>query len=223
MFGIEQRETKSQRDPQTDGTTPFVDEQNARSDPEGEQKRRHAVLMECLHDERDRQAEERLQAAIDEDVYDHLHWRREDAAVLMDRGQAPLVYPESRQTIDWISGMQKRMRKDYKILPRERGDEQGAEVKSQVVKYTDDVNLTQWHRSRAGGGHQPRAGRGDHLFRLRGLAQRLPRLARQAVRPEGRPLPVQAQGHRPGLRHGAAAEGEGPPAQHRQHRRSHRR
>jgi hypothetical protein len=149
MFGIEQRETKSQRDPQTDGTTPFVDEQNARSDPEGEQKRRHAVLMECLHDERDRQAEERLQAAIDEDVYDHLHWRREDAAVLMDRGQAPLVYPESRQTIDWISGMQKRMRKDYKILPRERGDEQGAEVKSQVVKYTDDVNLTQWHRSRA--------------------------------------------------------------------------
>ena len=128
---------------------PFVDKQLERSDPEGEQSRRHATLMECLNDERDRQTEERMQAAIDEDFYDHLQWRREDAAVLIERGQAPLVFNESRQTIDWLAGMQKRMRKDWKILPREENDAKGAEVKQVYVKYTDDVNLTQWHQSRA--------------------------------------------------------------------------
>jgi len=90
-----------------------------------------------------------LQMQIDEDYYDHLQWRPEDARELMERGQAPLVFNESRQTIDWISGTEKRMRKDYKILPREPDDEQGAELKTKLVKYTDDVNLTQWHRSKA--------------------------------------------------------------------------
>ena len=111
--------------------------------------RRHAALMDLLEDESERQGEERIQMAIDEDYYDHLQWRPEDAEVLIERGQAPLVFNESRQTIDWITGTEKRMRKDYKILPREEGDEAGAELKTKLVKYTDDVNMTHWHRSRA--------------------------------------------------------------------------
>ena len=112
-------------------------------------KHRHRTLMDLLEYERDRQAEERMQMAIDEDYYDHLQWRPEDASVLMSRGQAPVVFNEARQTIDWIAGTEKRMRKDYKILPREPNDEQGAEIKTKVIKYTDDVNETQWHRSKA--------------------------------------------------------------------------
>ena len=127
---------------------PFVDEEQANSDPEAERDRRHAVLMDCLQDERDRQAEERQQASIDEDFYDHLQWRQEDALVLMERGQAPLVFNQARQTIDWLAGTQERMRKDYKILGRERNDEKGAEIQTQVVKYTDDVNLTDHHVSK---------------------------------------------------------------------------
>ncbi|MES2415099.1 MAG: hypothetical protein V4614_14930 [Pseudomonadota bacterium] len=111
--------------------------------------RRHGVLMSLMKDESELQAEERMQMAIDEDYYDHLQWRPEDAEALMERGQAPVVFNESRQTIDWITGMEKRMRKDYKILPREEGDEKAAEVKTKCVKYTDDVNMTHWHRSRA--------------------------------------------------------------------------
>lgn len=145
MFGIEQREPRGA----AAAPIPFVDDQQQRSAPGDELERRHAVLMECLNDERDRQAEERMQAAIDEDFYDHRQWRREDAETLMARNQAPLCYNESRLTIDWIAGTQKRLRKDYKVLPREPGDEAGAEVKSKVVKYTDDVNLTAWHVSRA--------------------------------------------------------------------------
>jgi hypothetical protein len=128
---------------------PFVDEQLEKSDPKAEERRRHAVLMDALDDEADRQSEERVQAAIDEDYYDHLQWRQDDAAVLIERGQLPLVYNEARQTIDWIAGTEKRMRKDYKILGREPKDEQGAEIATQVVKYTDDVNRSQWHKSKA--------------------------------------------------------------------------
>lgn len=119
--------------------------------PSGDEvkERRHGVLMSLLKDESELQAEERMQMAIDEDYYDHLQWRPEDAEALMERGQAPVVFNESRQTIDWITGMEKRMRKDYKILPREEGDEKAAEVKTKCVKYTDDVNMTHWHRSRA--------------------------------------------------------------------------
>lgn len=131
------------------GTLELVDEKRDKTDKIGEQRRRHAVLMELLDEERDRQGEERMQAAIDEDFYDHLQWKLEDAQALIERGQAPLVFNEARQTIDWIAGMQKRMRSDYKILPRGKDDSQGAETKTQVVKYTDDVNRTAWHVSKA--------------------------------------------------------------------------
>jgi len=112
-------------------------------------RQRHGTLMQCLRDEAELQAEERTQMAIDEDYYDHLQWREEDAQVLMARGQAPLVFNESRQTIDWMAGMQKRMRTDFKILPREANDQQGAEAKTKVFKYVSDANLEQWHVSRA--------------------------------------------------------------------------
>ncbi len=109
----------------------------------------HRVLMDCLDDEGERQAEERYQMSLDEDYNDHQHWRPEDAQVLLDRGQAPLVYNAGRQSIEWISGTEKRMRMDFKVLPREPDDEQGAELKTHLLKYTDDANFTQWHRSKA--------------------------------------------------------------------------
>ena len=110
---------------------------------------RHATLIACLHEEHGLQAEERIQAAIDNDYNDHLHWQPEDAQVLMDRGQAPLVYNEGRQTVEWVCGMQKRLRMDYKILPREKNDEAAAEAKTKVFKYVSDANLAAWHESAA--------------------------------------------------------------------------
>lgn len=108
---------------------------------------RHNTLMDCLREEGELQAEERMQAAIDGDYYDHLQWREEDAAVLMARGQAPLVFNESRQTIDWMCGMQKRMRTDGNVLPRTEKAQASAEAKTKVMKYVGDANLEQWHVS----------------------------------------------------------------------------
>lgn len=134
---------------ETEGITEISDPKQQKPDERAEQERRHGILMECLQDERDRQTEERLQMAIDADYYDHLHWREEDAMTLISRGQAPLVFNESRLTIDWVSGMQKRMRTDYKILPRKKGDEKAAETKTELFKYISDVNLAAWHETRA--------------------------------------------------------------------------
>ena len=122
---------------------------NAKYGLDDQAKARHLTLMALVRYEGDRQAEERQQMQLDEDYQDHLQWRPEDAMALMERGQAPLVYNQGRLTLDWISGSEKRMRKDYKVLPRERDDEQAAEIKTKLCKYTDDVNDTVHHRSKA--------------------------------------------------------------------------
>ena len=151
MFEVRDRHLKEQPNDPNKPVVPALADPDKPTDASQEEvlRHRHGTLMSLLQYESERQAEERLQMQIDEDYYDHLQWRPEDARILMERGQAPLVFNESRQTIDWIAGTEKRMRKDYKILPREQGDEQGAELKTKLVKYTDDANDTQWHRSKA--------------------------------------------------------------------------
>lgn len=65
---------------------------------------RHRVLIDAMEEEGERQAEERQQAQIDDDYYHHMQWTPEQAQVLARRGQAPLVFNESRATIDWLCG-----------------------------------------------------------------------------------------------------------------------
>jgi hypothetical protein len=151
MFDISERQQADQSNDPNKLAVPALADPDKPTDASQDEvtRHRHGTLMGLLKYESERQAEERVQMQIDEDYYDHLQWRPEDAQVLMERGQAPLVFNESRQTIDWIAGTEKRLRKDYKILPREQGDEQGAELKTKLVKYTDDANDTQWHRSKA--------------------------------------------------------------------------
>ena len=145
MFSVE-RDT-----PDTPGTMPDAQPMNPDAPTRMDEQtgQRHRTLIQCLHNENDLQQEERMQMAIDWDYYDHLQWREEDAAVLMARGQAPLVFNESRQTIDWVCGTQKRMRMDDVILPREPNDQQSAEVKTQVFKYVSASNLAPWHESQS--------------------------------------------------------------------------
>jgi hypothetical protein len=114
-----------------------------------EARKLHSKLMGWYEAERERQSENRMQMAIDEDYYDSIQWDPEDARVLMERGQAPLVMNKIKPTIDWIIGTEKRNRIDFKILPREEGDVKGAEIKTKVLKYVRDVNNCAFHRSRA--------------------------------------------------------------------------
>ena len=95
----------------------------------------HSKLMNWYLQERDKQAENRFQQAIDEDFYDGLQWSDEDAQELIGRGQAPLVYNQIKPTINWMLGTERRTRIDGKVLPREESDEAGAETKTKLLKH----------------------------------------------------------------------------------------
>lgn len=107
----------------------------------------HGRLMNWFLQERDKQAMNRYEAAIDEDFYDGLQWSDEDVQELNDRGQAPLVFNQVKPTINWLLGTERRTRIDGKVLPREESDEDGAEVKTKLLKYLSDTNRTPFARS----------------------------------------------------------------------------
>lgn len=109
----------------------------------------HGRLMAWYYEERERQSVNRYQMAVDEDFYDGLQWEQEDAQELIARGQAPLVFNKIKPTVNWLLGTEKRTRFDYKVLPREERDEQGAEVRSKLFKYVSDVNNLPFERSAA--------------------------------------------------------------------------
>jgi hypothetical protein len=109
----------------------------------------HRKLISYYRTELERQSDNRLQQAIDEDYYDHIQWSADEAQVLRERGQAPMVYNVIAQSVNWIIGSEKRGRTDFKILPRGKEDAKPAEGKTKYMKYLSDVNRTPFHRSRA--------------------------------------------------------------------------
>lgn len=106
-------------------------------------------LEEWLDLERQRQAPNRYQQALDDDFFDGLQWSDEDAQALIARGQAPLVYNKVAPTIRWVTGTEKRTRIDWKVYPRSDDDAAGADAKTKLLKYIQDVNKSAFARSAA--------------------------------------------------------------------------
>jgi hypothetical protein len=105
-------------------------------------------LEEWLETEKIRQAPNRYQMALDDDFYDGLQFSDEDAQLLRDRGQAPLVYNKIQPAVKWVTGTEKRTRFNYKVFPRSDGDIDEAANKTKVMAYIDDVNKSAFSRSR---------------------------------------------------------------------------
>jgi len=112
-------------------------------------QKRLSQIREWYDQEMRLQSANRYQMALDEDYYDSMQWSVEDAQVLMDRGQAPLVFNEIKPTIDWIIGTERRTRIDHKVLARRKdeGSRKDAEIKTMLLKYLSDVNKTPFSRS----------------------------------------------------------------------------
>ena len=106
-------------------------------------------LLEFYYYEKEKQSLNRLDMACDCDFYDNLQWDPEDAKVLKDRGQVPLVYNEVAPMVDWLIGTERRSRVDWKVLPRTEDDVDAADVKTKVLKYVSDINRVPFTRSRA--------------------------------------------------------------------------
>lgn len=109
----------------------------------------HLRLMDLYVREMDRQHDNRIEQAVEEDFYDNIQWREEDAQQLRERGQMPLVYNVTSASIDWVLGTERRARTDFKVLPRRKEDGKPAERKTQLLKYLSDVNRAPFHVSRA--------------------------------------------------------------------------
>ena len=109
----------------------------------------HRRIVNWYFQERERQAANRYQMAIDQDFYDNLQWAQEDADEVMSRGQAPLVFNEVAPMVDWLIGTERRTRIDWNVLPREEDDVDNADTKKKVLKYLSDVNKVVFNRSRA--------------------------------------------------------------------------
>jgi len=120
------------------------------TDLDGEKaKKVHRKLLDWYFQEREKQAVNRYQQAIDHDFYDGLQWSQEDADDLIGRGQAPLVYNEVAPMCDWMIGTERRTRVDWSVLPRREDSVELADVKKKVLKYISDVNQSAFERSRA--------------------------------------------------------------------------
>ena len=109
----------------------------------------HSRLLSYYQQELSRQGINRAEMATDEDFYDNIQWTEEDARVLRERGQTPICYNVITTSLNWLMNSQKRMRTDFKILPRKKDGGKQAERKSQLLKYLSDVNRSQFDISRA--------------------------------------------------------------------------
>lgn len=109
----------------------------------------HRKLLQWYYYERERQAVNRMEMALDADFYDGLQWNPDDEAELIQRGQMPLVYNEVAPMADWLIGTERRQRADWKVLPRAEDDVKIADTKTKVLKYVSDVNGVVFNRSRA--------------------------------------------------------------------------
>lgn len=109
----------------------------------------HGTMLGHFVHELDRQAENRLEMAMDEDFYDHIQYTEEELATLAARGQAPVVYNLIQTTVNWVLGSQRRSQMDYRILPRKKVGLDSAERKTQLMKHVSDENLSEYEWSDA--------------------------------------------------------------------------
>lgn len=109
----------------------------------------HGRLIAYYRQELDRQSDNRFQMAVDEDYFDNIQWDAESAAILRERGQAPLVYNVISTSVRWVLGTEKQARADFKVLPRRKEESAAADKKSALLKYLSDVNRLPYSRSRA--------------------------------------------------------------------------
>lgn len=109
----------------------------------------HNRLLDSYVRELDIQQPNREEQATDEDFYDNIQWKPEDAAEVTARGQVPIVFNVISTAVNWVLGTEKRSRSDFHVLPRRKEDAKPAERKSQLLKYLSDCNRTPFHKSRA--------------------------------------------------------------------------
>ena len=69
--------------------------------------------------------------------------------ILAQRSQVPITFNQVKPTVDWVLGTEKKIRVDYRVLPRGEEDAKGAEMKTKLFKYVSDTNNAGFKRSKS--------------------------------------------------------------------------
>lgn len=85
----------------------------------------------------------------DADFYDGDQFTQDELEIYASRDQVARAFNETKPTIDWIIGSERRARADWNVLPRSEDDVESAIRKTKLMKYIDDVNKARFHRSKA--------------------------------------------------------------------------
>lgn len=75
-----------------------------------------------------------------EQYYHDKHWTAEEMAKLRKRGQAPIFDNRIKRKIDFLVGVEQRMRRDPKAYPRGPDDDKKAGVATAAMRYCCDIN-----------------------------------------------------------------------------------
>ena len=114
-----------------------------------EAKALHRRLIGLYLNELDIQADNRAQMHLDEEFYDNIQYEEGEEERIRDLGMVPIVCNVIATTINWIIGTERRMRTDFKILPRRAEDGPAAQAKTEYLKFVSDANYLPFKRSAA--------------------------------------------------------------------------
>lgn len=109
----------------------------------------HRTLMGLYLTELEIQADNRHQMHLDEEFYDGIQWDMEEEEAIRDLGMIPIVANVIATTVNWVLGSERRMRTDYKILPRRKDEGAQAQRKTEYLKFVSDANFLPFARSDA--------------------------------------------------------------------------
>lgn len=113
-------------------------------------RKRFSKVLSWFAQERVRQAEFRRESMVDHEFYDGPgQWTDEEKNLLAQRSQLPITFNQVKPTVDWVLGTEKKVRVDYRILPRGEEDAKSAETKTKLFKYVSDTNNSGFKRSKS--------------------------------------------------------------------------
>lgn len=92
--------------------------------------------------------ESRTSSERDRDYYDNKQWSDDEVTVLKRRGQAPIVDNRIKRKVDFLKGVERRLRTDPKAFPRTPVHEDDAESATDAIRFVCDNNDWDTVRSR---------------------------------------------------------------------------
>ena len=96
-------------------------------------------LMRFRRQSRAAHSDNRREMAVDEDYYDTIQLTEHQLAILASREQDPRVWNVVKNVCNWLIGTERKMRVDYKVLPRKKEQAESAKAKTKAMKFiTDD-------------------------------------------------------------------------------------